>query len=62
MPKRKDETEQQWLDRVRAARVILNQTLIGDKPANELAAFMSLFHPDFPEEKTRAMIIEARSK
>lgn len=61
MPRRRSETNQQWMDRIRAARCILNQTRIGDRPGNELAAFMDLFHPDYPEDKKRELLIEARS-
>lgn len=52
------QTEAQWLARVRAARAMLNQTLVGDKPASEMAAFMALFHPYHP--KTQELIIEAK--
>jgi hypothetical protein len=56
MPRKRNETNKQWMERIRAARFILNSTSIGDSPRNELAAFMELFHPDYPEDKTRELI------
>lgn len=44
MSRRRDETDQQWMVRVRAARAYCN--IANQNPGLEYAAFMDLFHPE----------------
>ncbi len=60
MPKRKGETDQDWMERVRAARCYLNSR--NGSEASALAGFMAIFHPDYPEDKVRQMVQEKRKE
>jgi hypothetical protein len=77
MPRRRNETNQQWMERLRkvrevmddpkymmrvqASREYLNRTQ-GSNQAQEkrreLIAFMSLFHPDVPQDEVMKMARE----
>jgi len=54
MPRKRKETDAQWLARVRAARAVVDSTLYS--PDLELRAFMALFHPEYPETKVRKLL------
>jgi hypothetical protein len=47
------------MQRTRAARCFTNAT---NDDGTELGAFMALFHPEFPEDKTRELVNDARSR
>jgi hypothetical protein len=57
--KRSRETDAQFMERVRAYRLYTN---IRQDAGLELAAFMELFHPNYPQEKVIEMVIDARAR
>lgn len=61
MPKRRNETTDQWLARVRAAREYVNRATASPRhqAQAEMAAFLELFHPDMPEDRRRELIRSA---
>lgn len=52
MPKLKGETNEQWMERIRAARFYTNNQ---NDPKLDFVAFMALFHPEYSDEKVRDM-------
>ncbi len=48
------------MERVRAARAMLHSHAGGEAMA--LHAFMAIFHPDFPADKTREMVRDVRDR
>ena len=76
MPRRRGETNQQWMDRLRAAREVMNDpnymtrvraardytNRATNDAGTELVAFMALFHPDFDKDKVREMANDIRAE
>lgn len=51
----------QIMDRTRAAVGYINTSRLGRDDPAALAAFMSIFHPEYSEEKVREMVHDKRA-
>jgi ribosomal protein L19E len=58
MPKKRGETDQQWMARIRAARAMI-EARNGDEVL-QLQAFMALFHPEANPELVQGMVRDVR--
>jgi hypothetical protein len=50
--------EDRIMERTRAAVALTS----GGSEAEQLAAFMGIFHPNYPRDKTQSMIVDARER
>jgi hypothetical protein len=73
MPRRRGETDEQWMERLRDHReretmmartrgavCFLNATNAGRHSGTTMAAFLDIFHPEFSDEQTLRLCMDAQ--